>query len=67
MLSRDGRDGHGLVVEVDGGYHAARRVADARRDGALERWGYRVVRLDAALVRRDVALAVARVRAALAE
>jgi very-short-patch-repair endonuclease len=28
-----------LVVEVDGGYHEARRCADARRDRALERAG----------------------------
>jgi len=56
-----------LVVEVDGGYHARREAADARRDRALGRLGYRVLHLDAALVVRDLAGAVARVRAALAE
>jgi very-short-patch-repair endonuclease len=56
-----------LVVEVDGGYHARRVVADARRDRALVRLGYRVLRLDAELVVRDMAAAVELVRAALAE
>lgn len=36
-----------LVVEVDGGYHEARARADARRDSALARLGYRVLRLSA--------------------
>ncbi len=34
-----------LVIEVDGGYHRDRRVADARRERALRRLGYRVLRL----------------------
>ena len=54
-----------LVVEVDGGYHASRRVADARRDRALARLGYRVLRLDAALVLEQPLEARARVREAL--
>lgn len=33
-----------LIVEVDGGYHAQVRRADARREGELERLGYRVIR-----------------------
>jgi very-short-patch-repair endonuclease len=36
-----------LVVEVDGGYHAGRARADARRDRVLVRLGYRVVRVTA--------------------
>ena len=32
-----------LVVEVDGGYHSTRAVADARRDRVLRRFGYRVL------------------------
>ena len=52
-----------LVVEVDGAYHARRRGADARRDRALARAGYRVLRLEAELVVRDLPAAVARVRA----
>ena len=56
-----------LVVEVDGGYHAARaRVrADARRDRRLAALGYRVLRIPAALVRERLSEAVALVRAAL--
>ena len=56
-----------LVIEVDGAYHANRVGADQRRDRKLARMGYRVLRLDAELVRRDVHAAVARVRAALAQ
>jgi very-short-patch-repair endonuclease len=36
-----------LVVEVDGGYHARRRGADARRDARLVRAGFVVLRLPA--------------------
>ena len=36
-----------LVVEVDGGYHAQRGRADARRDEKLRRAGYRVLRVRA--------------------
>jgi very-short-patch-repair endonuclease len=54
-----------LVVEVDGSYHAQRRAADARRDSKLRRLGYRVIRLPAALVVRDLHAAVELVRAAL--
>jgi very-short-patch-repair endonuclease len=44
----------GLVVEVDGGYHEARTRADARRDAELRRLRYRVLRVEAALVMRDL-------------
>ena len=54
-----------LVVEVDGGYHARQRAADARRDRALQRLGYRVLRLDAELVSQREEEAVAQIRAAL--
>jgi very-short-patch-repair endonuclease len=54
-----------LVVEVDGGYHAGRERADAQRDAALQRAGYRVLRLEADLVLRDVERAVECVRGAL--
>jgi very-short-patch-repair endonuclease len=50
-----------LVVEVDGGYLATRRAADARRDAALLRAGWRVVRVSAAEVLRDVGAAAERV------
>ena len=55
-----------LIVEVDGGYHARRHAADARRDAKLERLGYRVLRLDAQLVMEALPVAVGRVREALA-
>ena len=54
-----------LVVEVDGPHHAALRAADARRDRVLARLGYRVLRLEAELVMRNLPEAVARVRAVL--
>jgi very-short-patch-repair endonuclease len=47
-----------LVIEVDGGHHAEQAGADARRDAVLARAGYRIVRLDAALVIRDIEAAV---------
>lgn len=55
-----------LVVEVDGAYHEERAGADARRDRALERAGYHVLRLDAQLVMVDLAKAVRRVSDAIA-
>ena len=55
-----------LVVEVDGGYHARFAARDARRDRALQRAGWRVLRVDAELVVRDVEAAVTLVREALA-
>jgi very-short-patch-repair endonuclease len=54
-----------LVVEVDGGYHARRVVADERRDRALGGLGYRVLRLSAELVMSKPEEAVARIVALL--
>jgi very-short-patch-repair endonuclease len=54
-----------LIVEVDGAYHARRLRSDERREQKLRRLGYRVVRVNAALVLTDLAAAVALVRAAL--
>jgi len=54
-----------LVVEIDGGYHAKRGQADARRDRALGRAGYRVVRVDAELVMRDLEAVLGEIRAEL--
>ncbi len=54
------------MIEVDGGHHTTQARADARRDAVLARAGYRVLRLDAALVLRYIEAAVSRVRAALA-
>ena len=52
-------------IGVDGGHHAEHARADARREAVLARAGYRVLRLDAALVIRDTDAAVSGVPAAL--
>jgi very-short-patch-repair endonuclease len=54
-----------LVVEVDGGYHALRRSADAGRDRKLARLGYRILRLDAELILKRPLEAISLIRAAL--
>jgi leucyl-tRNA synthetase len=54
-----------LVVEVDGGCHAERKHADARRDRCLRRMGYRVVRVTAEMVLEDLGAAVGVVREAV--
>ena len=54
-----------LAVEVDGASHFGRERADERRDRAFERAGWRVLRLDAEVVERDVAVAVERIREVL--
>ena len=54
-----------LIVEVDGPHHARSRTRDAHRDRALERAGYRVLRLEAELVAKRLPEAVGRVRPAL--
>ena len=55
-----------LVVEVDGGVHLQRAHLDAQRDSILQRAGYRVLRIPAALVTSNLEAAVERIRAALA-
>jgi very-short-patch-repair endonuclease len=54
-----------LIVEVDGPHHALRARADARRDAVLARLGYRVLRLEAALVMHQLPVALERIRNAL--
>jgi very-short-patch-repair endonuclease len=56
-----------LVVEVDGRCHERRRTSDARRDRKLARLGYRVLRLEAQLVMKQLPVALERVRQALRE
>jgi very-short-patch-repair endonuclease len=56
-----------LVVEVDGSYHARRVTADTRRDRKLTRACYRIVRLQAELIMRDLSAALCAVRRALDE
>jgi very-short-patch-repair endonuclease len=55
-----------LIVEVDGGVHLHRAQLDAHRDSILERAGYRVLRIPAALVTSNLEAAVALIREALA-
>ena len=55
----------GLVVEVDGSAHRESRSADRSRERKLLRLGYRVVRVDAALVLRNAEQALEVIRAAL--
>ena len=56
-----------LVVEVDGDLYHARQVAlDVRRDAKLRRAGFRVLRIPASLVEKDLPAAVTLVREALA-
>jgi very-short-patch-repair endonuclease len=55
-----------LIIEVDGGYHAARRQADARRERFLQRAGYRVLRVTATAVLQDLGKALRLITQALA-
>ena len=54
-----------LVVEVDGAHHRFRHTADARRDRDLRRLGCHILRIDSQVVLRDLACAVALIRAAV--
>jgi len=54
-----------LVVEVDGGAHREREAADARKDRKLARLGYRVVRVEAETVLKNLPCAVAVLRTSL--
>ena len=56
-----------LIVEVDGACHLVRRSTDVRRDRKLSRLGYRVLRLEAQLVLRQLSIALDRVRHALSQ
>ncbi len=58
-----------LVIEIDGAVHATpeRQRYDEMRTAVLESYGYRVVRIAAGLVERDVLAAVEIVRATLHE
>jgi very-short-patch-repair endonuclease len=55
-----------LVVEVDGGCHRHRRAADARRDIALRRAGYRVLRVTAEEIGTGLSRVVERIREEIA-
>jgi very-short-patch-repair endonuclease len=53
------------LVEVDGGVHLRRARLDAHRDRILQRAGYRVLRIPAALVTSNLEAAIALIREAL--
>jgi very-short-patch-repair endonuclease len=55
-----------VIVEVDGAYHRGRAAADARRDRKLRRLGWRVVRVEAEVVLRNLPAAVGVIGAAIA-
>ncbi len=55
-----------LVVEVDGGYHSRRQALDARRDERLQRWGYRVLRVQVQEVVRELPRVLRCIRDAVA-
>jgi very-short-patch-repair endonuclease len=54
-----------LILEVDGPYHQQRQRADARRDRKLARLGYRILRLEAELVLRQMPGVLKRILAAV--
>ena len=54
-----------LVIEVDGAYHAGHLPSDARRDAALARAGYRVLRFEASIIVSNIESALGRIPAAL--
>jgi very-short-patch-repair endonuclease len=55
----------GLVVEVDGSVHRSSRAADRRRDEKLQRFGFRILRVQAALVLDQTEKALAIISAML--
>ena len=55
-----------LIVEVDGPIHRTRPSADASRDDALQRLGFRVLHLTNRQVEHDLPAALTRIRHALA-
>ena len=55
-----------LIVEVDGACHAQQGGSDGRRDRALQRAGYRVLRVSDAEVVHSLSAAVRRIREWLA-
>ena len=54
-----------LVIEVDGRCHERRRGADARRERALQRLGYRVLRVTVQQVVSELDAVLERIRSAL--
>ena len=54
-----------LIIEVDGPYHRRRGQADARRERALRRLGYTLLRLEEEVVVERLPEALARIREAI--
>jgi very-short-patch-repair endonuclease len=52
-----------LAIEIDGPCHDRRRHADERRDEALRRAGYRVLRIQAEQVLEQLAVVLAKIEA----
>lgn len=63
MLTRRGPVSTGGYI--NGAHHARRRGADARRDAVLARLGYRVLRLEARMMFRQLEVAVEVIMAAV--
>ena len=57
----------GVVIEVDGAAHEHRRAADARRDLALRRAGYRVLRFTVEEITHELPGVLERVSAEIAQ
>jgi very-short-patch-repair endonuclease len=55
-----------LVLEIDGGYHVGRAAADARRDRVIQALGFRVLRIPAERVERELSSVLEQIRQALA-
>jgi len=56
-----------LIAEVDGSSHVGRGAADARRDSKFGRLGFRVVRVEAEMVLRNLPVAAELIRHGLAQ
>lgn len=56
-----------LAVEVDGSSHRTRRASDSRRDDVLQANGYRIFRVEAYDVMKDIETVVAKIRHQLPE
>ena len=50
-----------LVIEIDGLIHESQQEYDAERDDFLREQGYRVLRVRAELIRRDLAAALVQI------
>jgi len=56
-----------LLIELDGTYHERRALTDARRDAALQRLGYRIVRISNQVVQSEMRKALEGIRRVIDE